>query len=67
MFKEIPLKEMPVFIDLKGKQKELFPQFKAVAESQNTQLTGVIAEDQLQNGSFAVSCQKIRITILQTG
>ncbi|MFS0599213.1 methylmalonyl-CoA mutase family protein [Peribacillus frigoritolerans] len=45
LFKEIPLKEMPVFIDLKGKQKELFPQFKAVAEAQNTQLTGVIAED----------------------
>ena len=45
LFKDIPLKEIPVFIDLKGKQKGLFPQFKAVAESQNTQLTGVIAED----------------------
>ncbi|WP_141993860.1 methylmalonyl-CoA mutase family protein [Bacillus sp. B4EP4a] len=45
LFKDIPLKEIPIFIDLKGKQKGLFPQFKAVAEAQNTQLTGVIAED----------------------
>jgi methylmalonyl-CoA mutase len=45
LFKDIPLKEIPVFIDLKGKQKGLFPQFKAVAEEQNTQMTGVIAED----------------------
>ena len=45
LFKDIPLKEIPVFIDLKGKQKGLFPQFNAVAEAQNTQLKGVIAED----------------------
>ncbi|MFE3974119.1 MULTISPECIES: methylmalonyl-CoA mutase family protein [unclassified Peribacillus] len=45
LFKDIPLREIPVFIDLKGKQKGLFPQFKAVAESQNAQLTGVVAED----------------------
>ncbi|MEY9868241.1 methylmalonyl-CoA mutase [Peribacillus sp. B2I2] len=45
LFKDIPLKEIPIFIDLKGKQKGLFPQFKAIAESQNAQLTGVVAED----------------------
>ncbi|CAH0178881.1 putative methylmalonyl-CoA mutase small subunit [Peribacillus sp. Bi96] len=45
LLKDIPLKEIPIFIDLKGKQKDLFPQFKAVAESQNVQLTGVAAED----------------------
>ncbi|MFY0782115.1 methylmalonyl-CoA mutase family protein [Peribacillus simplex] len=45
LFKDIPLKDIPIFIDLKGKQKGLFPQFKAIAESQNAQLTGVVAED----------------------
>ncbi|MFJ7746104.1 methylmalonyl-CoA mutase family protein [Peribacillus sp. NPDC097295] len=45
LFNNIPLKELPVFIDLKGKQKELLPQFKAVANQQDAQMTGVLAED----------------------
>ncbi|MBK5500955.1 methylmalonyl-CoA mutase family protein [Peribacillus sp. TH14] len=45
LFNNIPLKELPVFIDLKGKQKEFFPQIKAVADLQKAQLKGVLAED----------------------
>ncbi|MGE7601311.1 methylmalonyl-CoA mutase family protein [Peribacillus sp. NPDC097675] len=45
LFNNLPLKEFPVFIDLKGKQKELLPQFKAVANEQNAEMTGVLAED----------------------
>lgn len=45
LFYELPLKDLPVFIDLKGKQKELLPQFKAVANQQSTKWRGVLAED----------------------
>ncbi|MFJ7847466.1 methylmalonyl-CoA mutase family protein [Peribacillus sp. NPDC097224] len=45
LFNGLSLNELPVFIDLKGKQKELFPQFKAVANQQNAQIKGVLAED----------------------
>lgn len=45
LFNNISLNELPIFIDLKGKQKELLPQFEAVANQQNAKLTGVLAED----------------------
>lgn len=41
LLKDIPLETLPFFIDLKGKQKQLFPEFKAVEGS----ITGVLAED----------------------
>lgn len=53
--KNIPLKDIPVFMDLKGGQKEFLPQFKAAAESQNAQLTGVLAEDPI--GQWLISGQ----------
>ncbi|WP_082630114.1 methylmalonyl-CoA mutase family protein [Peribacillus muralis] len=45
LINNIPLKNIPVFIDLKGGQKRFLPQFKAASESQHTPLTGVLAED----------------------
>ncbi len=41
LLKDLPLSTLPFFIDLKGKQKELLPEFQAVEGS----VTGVLAED----------------------
>ncbi|AOH55636.1 hypothetical protein ABE28_014850 [Peribacillus muralis] len=45
LIKDIPLKVVPVFMDLKGGQKRFLAQFKAAGKSDNAQLTGVLAED----------------------
>ena len=41
LLKDLPLSTLPFFIDLKGKQKELLPEFQAVEGP----VTGVLAED----------------------
>ena len=41
LLKDLPLATLPFFIDLKGKQKELLPEFQAVEGP----VTGVLAED----------------------
>ncbi|WP_285768855.1 methylmalonyl-CoA mutase family protein [Peribacillus sp. SI8-4] len=45
MIKNIPLTEIPIFMDLKGGQQNFLPQFKAAVQPQHAQLTGVLAED----------------------
>lgn len=41
LLKDVPVNTLPFFIDLKGKQKEYLPEFKAVEDA----VTGVLAED----------------------